>query len=98
LSSVVAAQLWSVSVVGLQIPLKIQLNTILFAKTLVRKDVASTGIGAQMRETPTAGSTDQPPGKVAERPADEFSSKAQVHTLMTTDVDRVSQFHIYFYS
>ncbi|KAG8740134.1 hypothetical protein FRC10_004719 [Ceratobasidium sp. 414] len=93
---VVANQLWSVSVIKLQIPLKIQLNTMLFAKTLVRKDVVSAGSSQTRGATPTEGNADQPPHKENDTP-EEFSSKAQVHTLMTTDVDRVSQFHIYFY-
>ncbi|KAG8779852.1 hypothetical protein FRC12_023788 [Ceratobasidium sp. 428] len=94
---VVAAQLWSLSVVKLQIPLKIQLNTMLFAKTLVRKDVVSAGSSQIRAATPTEGNADEPPTKGKDTPAGEFSSKAQVHTLMTTDVDRVSQFHIHFY-
>lgn len=105
--------------------MKIQLNTVLFAKTLVRKDVASSAA------TPTDSSTDgkdtsstsskktEPTvdaGKVSTSTTDgaasvtteastgngsnsaenaeeaEFSSKAQIMTLMTTDVDRVSEF------
>ena len=80
----------------------------LFAKTLVRKDIASTGSSsasnAQTRgATPVDGGassdSQQPTSKGTDKPAseDEFSSKAQVHTLMTTDVDRVSGPHIYLY-
>ncbi|KAF8595168.1 hypothetical protein BDV93DRAFT_564656 [Ceratobasidium sp. AG-I] len=104
----VAAQLWSVSVTRLQIPLKIQLNTMLFAKTLVRKDIASTASTSASKvqtraATPVDGNassdSQETVGKGTDTPAseDEFSSKAQVHTLMTTDVDRVSGFHIHFY-
>ena len=65
-----------------------QLNSILFAKTLVRKDLASTGSNS------SAGDKD---GQISEGDAekkdeDDFSSKAQIMTLMTTDVDRVSDF------
>ncbi|KAJ7641019.1 multidrug resistance-associated ABC transporter [Roridomyces roridus] len=65
------AQLWSLSSATLQSRLRTQLNTILFAKTLVRKDIASTAAA---------------PGE-----SGEFSSKAQIMTLMTTDVDRVAR-------
>ena len=69
-----------------------QLNSILFSKTLVRKDVASTG------SSNTTGDEDSKKNGptlegAAETPAvDDFSSKAQIMTLMTTDVDRVSDF------
>ena len=61
--------------------MRIQLNSILFQKTLVRKDVASS-------------SASEPEGETKEKKDDEddFSSKAQIMTLMTTDVDRVSEF------
>ena len=35
-------QLWSVATTRLQVALKVELNTILFAKTLLRKDVATS--------------------------------------------------------
>ncbi|KAJ7610419.1 multidrug resistance-associated ABC transporter [Roridomyces roridus] len=72
------AQLWSLSTTTLQARVRTQLNTVLFAKTLVRKDVASTGEGGDSSA--------------------EFSSKAQVMTLMTTDVDRVSKFSRYLFT
>lgn len=80
----------------------------LFAKTLIRKDVASTASASSSNtQTPAAtpvygqasSDSSQADSKGAGTPApeEEFSSKAQVHTLMTTDVDRVSGFHIYFH-
>lgn len=66
-----------------------QLNSILYAKTLVRKDFASTGTngpGEDKKDGPT------PEGDAEKEDEDDFSSKAQVMTLMTTDVDRVSDF------
>ena len=72
--------------------LKTQLNSVLFAKTLVRKDVASA----------SASNPSDAPSEDAQNPKevnnDEFTSKAQVMTLMTTDVDRVSEFAWHFYS
>ena len=87
-------QLWSLSTTTLQVRMRIQLNSILFAKTLVRKDVASSTASS---ETPA---TDGENGEAADKSKDEdkkgdeddFSSKAQIMTLMTTDVDRVSEF------
>ena len=87
-------QLWSISTTTLQVRLRVQLNSILFAKTLVRKDLASTG-----SNSPTEGKKDgtAPEGDV-EKKDDDFSSKSQIMTLMTTDVDRVSDFSWHFFS
>ena len=69
-----------------------QLNSILFSKTLVRKDIASTGSGDTTGDEGSKNNGPAPEGS-AEKPAvDDFSSKAQIMTLMTTDVDRVSGF------
>ena len=85
----------------------------LFAKTLVRKDVASSAapksdsdetdapkipvpIPSQQINVPT---TAVPETRISEEQLakegqddGDFSSKAQIMTLMTTDVDRVSEF------
>ena len=69
--------------------MRVQLNSILFAKTLVRKDLASTGSNnpaGDMNDGPA------PKGDAEKKDEDDFSSKAQIITLMTTDVDRVSDF------
>ncbi|EUC65182.1 multidrug resistance-associated ABC transporter, partial [Rhizoctonia solani AG-3 Rhs1AP] len=79
--------------------LKIQLNTTLFAKTLLRKDIASSGSASS--NVPSRASTpaeDAGNGPTENPVEDDFSSKAQVHTLMTTDVDRVSEFSWHFFS
>ncbi|KAG9126425.1 hypothetical protein FRC07_003485 [Ceratobasidium sp. 392] len=97
---VITGQLWSISTTTLQLRLKIQLNTMLFAKTLIRKDVASSSGSAS--EAPSRASTpvgsESGGAKMADSTEDDFSSKAQVHTLMTTDVDRVSEFSWHFFS
>ncbi|KAJ7717035.1 multidrug resistance-associated ABC transporter [Mycena metata] len=92
-SYLLTGQLWSLSTTTLQVRIRNQLNTILFAKTLVRKDVASSA------PPPTSSKDKDDPAKVAEAEKkkkdgdeDDFSSKAQIMTLMTTDVDRVSEF------
>ncbi|KAF5378754.1 hypothetical protein D9615_006977 [Tricholomella constricta] len=95
----ITGQLWSLSTTTIQVRLRVQLNSILFAKTLVRKDVASSAPPpASQKDTVVAASdpsnnTDN--GESTPKKTDDeadFSSKAQIMTLMTTDVDRVSEF------
>ena len=91
----VTGQLWSLSTTSVQVRFKIQLNSVLFAKTLVRKDVASSAPPPPSSKVSENGNADsETPEKESE---DNFSSKAQIMTLMTTDVDRVSDFawHIF---
>jgi len=143
LISVLTAQLWSISTTVVQLRFKTQLNTTLFAKTLVRKNIASTATenkdkdkdkgaedkkkkqddalgthtstdantlngtaaGSAVGTEPTVGTTTavDTNGKAdgekekEKSSEEEFSSKAQVMTLMTTDVDRVSDlsWHIF---
>lgn len=103
----VTGQLWSLSTTTFQVRLKVQLNSILFAKTLVRKDVASSAASTPKdananAATTTTGATSATPGedtdKDEKKDEGEFSSKAQIMTLMTTDVDRVSEFAWHMFS
>jgi hypothetical protein len=87
--------LWSVSTTQLELRIKVQLNTLLFAKTLVRKDLASSSsgkasvdVGEKVAEPPADGAED----------AEDVTSKSQVMTLMTVDVDRVSEFAMHFFT
>lgn len=146
----ITAQLWSISTTVVQLRLKTQLNTTLFAKTLVRKNIASTAgekkddidkgkakedakkkddkpngavrTNIDTLDGPTTAShslvgtatdptiatttvvnttggadTPVPTEKAKDKSEEEFSSKAQVMTLMTTDVDRVADlsWHIF---
>lgn len=61
----------------------------LFGKTLVRKDIASSSSSA---DTSKDGDKDSSKKSEDGEDEDDFSSKSQVMTLMTTDVDRVSDF------
>ncbi|KAI0748272.1 multidrug resistance-associated ABC transporter [Daedaleopsis nitida] len=81
------AHIWTLSTTTLQVRFRIQLNSLLFAKTLVRKDVASFA----------AQGTTEDISNPQQEDADSFSSKAQIMTLMTTDVDRIAGFaqHLY---
>ncbi|KAJ8520309.1 hypothetical protein ONZ45_g2846 [Pleurotus djamor] len=90
----ITGQLWSLATTIVQCRLRLQMNSILFAKTLVRKDVASSS-------TANASTDDSKPKADAENKKDDeddFSSKAQIMTLMTTDVDRVSDFAWHMFS
>ncbi|KDQ21679.1 hypothetical protein BOTBODRAFT_26106 [Botryobasidium botryosum FD-172 SS1] len=96
---IITGQLWSISTTTLQVGIRVELNTILFAKTLVRKDVASSSATAP----PTPDATRAPSVAGSEHAdeksdEDDFSSKAQIMTLMTTDVDRVSEFGWHIFS
>ncbi|EIW78464.1 multidrug resistance-associated ABC transporter [Coniophora puteana RWD-64-598 SS2] len=89
LSYLISNQVWSLSTTTTHCRIRVQLNSILFAKTLLRKDVASA----------SAPQAQQGDSIVVEKKNEEdFSSKAQVMTLMTTDVDRVSDFAWHMFS
>jgi hypothetical protein len=104
-------QLWSISTTTFQVRLKVQLNSILFAKTLVRKDIASSAASAKKDDDKPGDDADSDKKKdenefsskvspsffSENRKADE-KKKAQVMTLMTTDVDRVSEFSWHLFS
>src|SRR6266436_4069401 len=82
----------SISTTTLQVSMRVQMNSILFAKTLVRKDVASSSgpsenIAKDKNDSDSASESSEKKDE-----GGDFSSKAQIMTLMTTDVDRVSEF------
>ncbi|KAJ7126233.1 P-loop containing nucleoside triphosphate hydrolase protein [Mycena epipterygia] len=91
-SYLLTGQLWSISTTTLQVRLRNQLNTILFAKTLVRKDVASTApppTSSKDKKDDTKAATDSDGEKK------DVYCYAPFHSLIvhrTTDVDRVSEF------
>ena len=96
----VNGQLRSLSTTTVQVRLKTQLNSVLFAKTLVRKDVASSAPPPPSSKVSEDGNADgNADSETPEKNEDthNFSSKAQIMTLMTTDVDRVSEsaWHIF---
>jgi hypothetical protein len=81
----VLGQLWSLTTATLQARIRTQLNTSLFAKTLVRKDIASSSSSSS--SNPATASPDTPPPQSdaatqQKEKEDEFSSKAQIMTLM----------------
>lgn len=92
-SGAATGQLWSLSTTTIQVRLRVQLNSILFAKTLVRKDVASSTPSPQDEAAKDGANQEE-----KKDDEDDFSSKAQIMTLMTTDVDRVSEFAWHLFS
>ena len=80
----VNGQLRSLANTTIQVRLLIQLNSVLFAKTLVRKDVASSA-----PSPPSSKESEKSHTEISEEDEESFSSKAQIMTLMTTDVNRV---------
>ena len=96
----VTGQLWSLSTTTLQVSFKVQLNSILYAKTLVRKDIASSSGSGPDASAATNGAAADADSKSKDEKSDEddFSSKAQIMTLMTTDVDRVSEFAFHLFT
>ncbi|KAJ7589555.1 multidrug resistance-associated ABC transporter [Mycena floridula] len=79
---ILGGQIWSLANNVIQARLRTQLSAILFAKTLVRKD----------------GASNAQPSAEAEDGEEDFSTKVQIMTLMTTDVDRLSQFAFHSFS
>ena len=74
----------------LQVSMRVQLNSILFSKTLVRKDVASSSGPSEIKPKDKKDSDTASESSEKKDDEDDFSSKAQIMTLMTTDVDKVS--------
>ncbi|KAJ7477234.1 multidrug resistance-associated ABC transporter [Mycena galericulata] len=86
ISSLVRGQLWSLCSTSVKMQIRMQLNALLFAKTLVRKDVASFA----------ASSASNGDEKQKDADKKDFSSKAQIMTLMTADVGRVGDSTWYY--
>ncbi|KAL5480838.1 hypothetical protein ACEPAI_9778 [Sanghuangporus weigelae] len=86
--AIVIEQIWSLALTNLQVKIRMQLNTLLFAKTLVRKDVTSTVVSSDKATKSSSKASVE----------EDFSSKAQIMILMTTDVDRVAEFVWHFYT
>lgn len=91
LSYLATGQLFSLATTTIQVRIRIQLNTVLFGKTLVRKDVASSASGVDNGKNGDKAND-------SKDDEDDFSGKAQIMTLMTTDVDRVSDFSWHMFS
>jgi hypothetical protein len=98
--------IWSISTTVLQARIKLQLNTMLFAKTLAKKDIAAMGDDTGRED---AGKKEDKEGKEEKEDDEGVSSKSQImvclaaplqdakkcsvsQTLFTVDVDRLTDF------
>ncbi|KAL7425146.1 hypothetical protein Q5752_000834 [Cryptotrichosporon argae] len=99
LVSVMANFIWSVNTTYLQGVMKLQLNTMLFTKTLLKKDVAAAGdvsnaVGGVKEEAEKAKNGE----KKDEDEEEAVASKSQIMTLFTVDVDRVTEFNFHVFT
>ena len=83
----VNGQVFSLAGTITQTRLKIQLGSVLYAKTLLLKDAVSVSQSNPERNAPNGKSPLSKSGKAAE----DFSSKTQIMNLMTTDADRAAE-------
>jgi ABC-type multidrug transport system fused ATPase/permease subunit len=97
---IVSGIIWSISSTLLQGRIKLQLNTMLFSKTLLKKDIAAAG-----DDTGTVGNVKEEAAKSKKKgdkagtdEEEAVSSKSQIMTLFTVDVDRVSEFVFHAFS
>ena len=91
---------FSIGTTTLQSGIRLQLNGLLFAKTLAKKDIAAAAeMSKKMAEKDKDGKANSPNTSDKKEGADEeeedvegVSSKSQIMTLFTVDVDRVTDF------
>ena len=76
--------------------IRVQLNCLVFDKTLRRKDVAGASNGGGEDASSDSGSDGS--DKEDENKEANFGSKSQVLNLFTIDVDRVADFSIWCFS
>jgi ABC-type multidrug transport system fused ATPase/permease subunit len=93
--SILNGVIFSLSTTTLQAGIRLQLNTLLFSKTLAKKDIAAAAELKEQSAGQEVNETDKEKtnGKQKEEDDDEgVSSKTQIMTLFTVDVDRVTEF------
>ncbi|GAA5904673.1 uncharacterized protein JCM6883_003864 [Sporobolomyces salmoneus] len=100
--ALVAGQLWFVSNSMLSTRIRVQLNTLVFDKTLKRKDVSGVSNASSSSETEageesstSGGGSDE---NEEEDPEKGFGSKSSVLALFSIDVDRVADFAVWCFS
>ncbi|KAK4047906.1 hypothetical protein OIV83_005089 [Microbotryomycetes sp. JL201] len=96
LEALVGNMLWFVSNSMLSTRIRVQLNTLIFDKTLRRKDVVgiSGGADASADDENESNEEDSEGGSTKNN----FGNKSQVLNLFTIDVDRVADFAIWCFS
>ncbi|GAA5837596.1 hypothetical protein JCM11251_002021 [Rhodosporidiobolus azoricus] len=103
--AVVSGQLWFISNSLLATRIRVQLNTLIFAKTLVRKDVSAVSASksnessGSSEESEEGGEEDEGEEEKDEggRKA-EFKSKSSITNLFSIDADRVADFAVWSFS
>ncbi|EIW71535.1 hypothetical protein TREMEDRAFT_42903 [Tremella mesenterica DSM 1558] len=100
--------LWSLSSVILEGRIKVQLNSLLFKKTLVKKDIASSAPDTSNKEAKKQLAKEKKLVRGKDEDDDDDSgdedeeegvnSKSQIMTLFTVDVDRVTEFVFHEFS
>jgi ABC-type multidrug transport system fused ATPase/permease subunit len=92
---------FSIGTTTLQAGIRLQLNTLLFAKTLAKKDIAAAAemskkMAEKDKDSKAIGSSKSNKKDGDDKAEDEdeegVSSKSQIMTLFTVDVDRVTDF------
>ncbi|WVO13896.1 hypothetical protein L204_101520 [Cryptococcus depauperatus] len=90
---------WSISSTYLQGKIRLQLNTMLFKKTLLKKDVASGGEDRRQSDTKkTNNDKKREQEEQCDEDEEEVNSKTQIMTLFTVDVDHVTEFVFHLFA
>ncbi|GAA5957081.1 hypothetical protein JCM21900_000787 [Sporobolomyces salmonicolor] len=96
--SLVSGQLWFVSNSMLSSRIRVQLNTLIFDKTLKRKDVSGVSpVSATASSSPSSEDGDDKKDDDQDENAS-FGSKASILALFSIDVDRVADFSVWCFS
>ncbi|KAM0789106.1 hypothetical protein ACM66B_003161 [Microbotryomycetes sp. NB124-2] len=99
LEALVGNMLWFVSNSMLSTRIRVQLNTLIFDKTLRRKDVVGVaGGGSGSSEDNDGEKSDDGDDSEKSDESTKFGNKSQVLNLFTIDVDRVADFAIWCFS
>ncbi|KIR78450.1 ATP-binding cassette transporter [Cryptococcus gattii EJB2] len=88
---------WSICTTYLQGKIRLQLNTMLFKKTLLKKDIAANSgdagqVGGVQEEAAKRKKRKEETGDSNTEDEEAVTSKTQIMTLFTVDVDRVTEF------
>ncbi|GAA5920308.1 hypothetical protein JCM1841_004522 [Sporobolomyces salmonicolor] len=96
--SLVSGQLWFVSNSMLSSRIRVQLNTLIFDKTLKRKDVSGVSpVSATASSSPSSENGDDKKDDDQDENAS-FGSKTSILALFSIDVDRVADFSVWCFS
>ncbi|OXG63652.1 ATP-binding cassette transporter [Cryptococcus neoformans CHC193] len=94
---------WSICTTYLQGKIRLQLNTMLFKKTLLKKDIAANSgdsgqVGGVREEAAKDKKRKEENGDSNAEDGEAVTSKTQIMTLFTVDVDRVTEFVFHLFA